>query len=702
MSSTMRLLGKYEVQAAIGKGPRAKVYRATDLDSQHARAIKVFRADAILPHAVEAFRAQAPALASLRHPGIARFVEMLERDGKLMLAWELAEGKSLASLLLEGGRPEPKASWHIARQVLEALAFAHTQGLVHRDLKPENVMLGPGGHVKLTDFGLSSLYASPGERVQYFSPEHFAFGKLTARSDIYQAATLIYQLVTGKLPFSSTAAEIEKRVAQEKPADPSSLNHHLAWQLDFVLQKALAKRPEERYASALDFAEGLRLGLQDTIGRPLEPAHTDLTFTESVTTAAAASGDTPAPTGAPAAAPIPAPAVAPAVVPAAPAAAPAAKTPTPPAAEPAKPAPAAPPKPAAPAPAPAQAAPAKPPAPAPAKPAAPEAKPAAPEPKPAALAPTPAPAAPKSPLLQNAGLLTPKPAAAAAAAPAAAPPPPPAAISEKPGVLFVDDDERILNALRMVFRHDYHVETATGGEAALGILERGGIQVIVSDQRMPGMTGVELLRKARAVAPHATRVLLTGYTDLASLVGSINQGEITRFVMKPWDNDDLRKAIAEAVQASAQLAASPPPAKAAAPRSAGSLLVIDRGEGMARGLERLLAGSAQVLHTTSAAEAIKVMATEEIAVVVADAETGIAALVVLFRDLKAKRPAVRSILVTEEPDSDVAIELINNAHIFRLLPKPVSARDLRTQVAEALRRYASYKQALARTAQAAA
>ena len=660
MSSTMRLLGKYEVQAAIGKGPRSKVYRATDLDSQHAVAIKVFRSDAILPAALDAFRPVAEALTRLRHPGIAGLVELLERDGKVMLVWELAEGKSLASLLLDGGRPEPKASWHIARQILEALAHAHTQGLVHRDLKPENVILGPGGHVKLTDFGISSLYAAPSERVQYFSPEHFAFGKLTARSDIYQAATLIYQMVTGKLPFPGSVTEIEKRVAQERPADPSSLNHHLAWQLDFVVQKALAKRPEERYASAFDFAEGLRLGLQDTIGRPLEPAHTDLTFTEPAAAQAAPAekADTPPapPTAEKAATPAAPPTAEKAATPAAPPTAAAAAV-----------------------------------APEPSKPAAPK------------------PAAPKSALLQNAGLLAPKPAPAAPAPPAAPPTAAaapaasaPAAASAKPVVLFVDDDERILAALRVVFRQEYDVQTATGGEAALEILQRGGIQVIVSDQRMPGMTGVELLRKARTVAPNAIRVLLTGYTDLASLVGSINQGEITRFVMKPWDNDDLRKSIAEAVQAAAQLAASPPPARPEAPRSAGSLLVIDRTEGMSRGLERLLAGSAQVLHVTTAAEAVKVLAKEEIAAVVADAETGVGALVVLFRELKAKRPGVRSIMLTEEPDSDVAIELINNAHIFRLLPKPVSAKDLRTQVAEALRRYAAYKQALARTSQAAA
>jgi eukaryotic-like serine/threonine-protein kinase len=643
--SEARVLGRYEIQAALGKGARAKVYRALDAETQQPVAIKVLRPDAVLRRALEPFRESAKGLARLRHPGIARFIAMSEADGKLLLVFELAEGKSLAALLADGSRPELKNAWHIARQILEALEHAHGQGFVHGDLKPENVMLGPGGHVMLTDFGISTLYALPGPSVQYFSPEHFAGGKLTSRSDIYQAAAIVYQLVTGQLPFAATA-DIESRIAKERPQDPSSHNNHLAWQLDFVVQKALAKRPEDRYVKAMDFAEGLRLGLQDTIGRPLEPAHGDLLPSEPAAPSAAA----------------------PAAVPAAPPSAPPA---APPAAVPAAP-------------------PAAPPAPAPA---------AAP----------PAPSAPKSPLLQNASLLAPKPspAPAAPAAPPAAQPQAPAAAaspaaSGKPGVLFVDDDERILNALRMLFRQDYAVETAEGGEAAIGILQRGGIQVIVSDQRMPGMTGVELLRKARVIAPNAIRILLTGYTDLASLVGSINQGEISRFVMKPWDNDELRKALAEAVGAAAELAAAAPPAKPSAPRSAGSLLVIDRSEGMARGLERLLAGEAQVIRVDSAAEAVKVLAKEEVAAVVADGETGMDALVVLFRELKAKRPGIRSILLTAEPDSDIAIDLINNAHIFRLLPKPVSARDLRTQVAEALRRYASYKQAIARTAQVAA
>jgi serine/threonine-protein kinase len=177
---------------------------------------------------------------------------------------------------------------------------------------------------------------------------------------------------------------------------------------------------------------------------------------------------------------------------------------------------------------------------------------------------------------------------------------------------------------------------------------------------------------------------------LASLVGSINQGEIFRFVKKPWDNEELKKALADAAKIALELAATQAP-QAQSPRTAGSLLVIDPSEGLAKGLERLLAGSASVKLVKTPQEAAKVLAKEEIAAIVADMGAGMDGLVALFRELKAKRPEVLSILLTDEPDSELAIELINKAHIFRFLPKPVSAKELRTQVAAALRRYAAFK-----------
>jgi len=631
MSSAHRL-GKYEIQAALGKGARATVYRGVDSESKRSVAVKVIPRDAVQARALGPFKKYALGLAEIDHPGIARFIEVLETENNVCLVSALAEGHPLSTLLKDGAYPDPRIAWEIVREMLEALAAAHLQGGVHRDLKPSNVMLAPDGHVTLLDFGTSMLYAAPAEVAHYRAPEHFGEGKITLRSDIYQMGMLAYHLVTGKLPFTGAAREIEHRVMQERPTDPSSFNNKLAWQLDWVIQKALSKDPAERFGGALEFGEGLRLGLQDTVGRPLDPIGSPRAGSSQSKAAATpvrspiappADSEEPAATnsatldfsGAAAAAPI--------------------------------------------------------------------------APEPVARAATPA-----ANLLQNAKLITP--AATPKPAPAKTPTAGAAATklvpdASKPTVLFVDDDARILNALVALFRQDYQVLSAESGEAALALIGQRTPHIVVTDQRMPAMTGVELLRKVRDVAPNAVRILLTGYTDLAALVGSINQGEIFRFVKKPWDNDELRTALADAAKIALELAGTPPP-RAQSPRTAGSLLVIEPGSGISRGLERLLAGAASVLQVTTPQEAAKVLAKEEIACIVADMGSGMDGLVALFRELKAKRPEVLSILLTDEPDSELAIELINRAHIFRFLPKPVNAKELRTQVAAALRRYAAFKQ----------
>jgi serine/threonine-protein kinase len=204
------------------------------------------------------------------------------------------------------------------------------------------------------------------------------------------------------------------------------------------------------------------------------------------------------------------------------------------------------------------------------------------------------------------------------------------------------------------------------------------------------MTGVELLRQARDVSPNTVRMLLTGYSDLAALVGSINDGEIYRFVKKPWDNDDLRRDVADAMKVAIDKAGAVP-VVASSPRTAGSLLVIDPKEGLGRGLERLLAGEAEVVQVTGPADAAKEFGKREIAAVVADLGAGMDGLVALFKQIKAKRPGVLTILLADEPDAELGIELVNKAHVFRFMPKPVSGKDLRHEVAEALRRYAAWK-----------
>ncbi len=330
----------------------------------------------------------------------------------------------------------------------------------------------------------------------------------------------------------------------------------------------------------------------------------------------------------------------------------------------------------------------------PAKPEPPKSAPA--QPKPALVPQKPAaPAVPTKPILssQAAAALVQKAKVAvqqAHGAPAAPPATAQASGDRRVRILFVDDEERILAGLRSLFRQEYNVFVTDNPEDALELVKRHDIQVIVSDQRMPQMTGVELLRQAKEQAPQVVRILLTGYSDLAALVGSINQGEIFRFVKKPWDNDELRQVIAQAAKIVSDLSdvQVPPPES---PRSAGSVLVIDPQQGLARGLQRLLAGKATVRLAASALEAVKLLDKEEIACIVADMDAGREHLVSLFKLLKKQRPEILSILVTDEPDSELVIDLINTAQIFRFVTKPLNARELRTHVGSALRRYATFK-----------
>jgi serine/threonine-protein kinase len=302
----------------------------------------------------------------------------------------------------------------------------------------------------------------------------------------------------------------------------------------------------------------------------------------------------------------------------------------------------------------------------------------------------PAPEAPPEPIAAPAPA---KPIALVAPAPA-----PTAALAkaepadERLKVLFVDDDERILNGLRALFRQEYQVFTADNGATALDLVHKNAIQIVVSDQRMPGMTGAELLRQVRANAPKTVRLLLTGYSDLAALVGSVNEGEIFRFVKKPWDNDEIRATLAEAAAVAAKLSGAVPP-KTHAPRSAGSLLVIDTDAGLAKGLQRLLAGSATVKQVTTAADAAKFLQQNEAAAIVADLGAGKEALVKLFKLLKEKRPEILSIVVSDDPDAELVAELINEAQVYRFLEKPVNGAELRAHVDEALRRHAAFKEA---------
>jgi len=647
MTEPARKIGKYTIEGPLGKGSWATTYRGTD--GSKPVALKILPRAPVSPEALDRMRQNASALARVRHPALANFIELVVTDKAICVASERVEGEPLASRLKNDRRPDLRQTWDIVRQVLEALDAAHAKGVYHGDIKPSNIFLDPHNRVKVTDLGLRVLAPESAGDPAYMAPEQFGDIPGEARTDLYQVGALVYHLVSGKLPFTGTREEVIHRVLQERPSDPSTFAPKLAWQLDWVIQRALSKDPMDRFGSARELLDGLRLGLQDSIGSPLA---------------------VPAPSA-------PAPAPAPIPKPAPKAAAPAAK-----------PEPVAPKAAPAPAPAPAPAAKAAPKAelslePRPDKPApAPETKPA-PEVKPAPEAkpvpqPKPVPEA-KPSLAEKAKLIAQPPAAA-----------PAASASTKMRVLFVDDDERILNGLRTLFRNDYDVVVAGNGEEALALMRKEPAPIVVSDQRMPGLTGVEVLREVRKQWPHSVRLLLTGYSDLAAMVGSINEGEVFRFVKKPWDNDEIKATLADAAALASRLAARIP-TPGVSPRS-GSILVIDPSDSLARGLERLVAGEASVKLVANVPEAAKLLQSGEYAAIVADMKAGREDLVKLFRLVKAKRPETLSILVADEPDSEVVVELINQAQIYRFLAKPINAKDLRAHVSEALRHHAAYKQ----------
>jgi serine/threonine-protein kinase len=290
---------------------------------------------------------------------------------------------------------------------------------------------------------------------------------------------------------------------------------------------------------------------------------------------------------------------------------------------------------------------------------------------------------PKMGLAGNVGALR-KALATPAAAPAA--PTPARAMPRRPAVLFVDDEERVTNALRRLFGDSYEVEVANGGAQALEKLKARRFHVIVSDQRMPEMPGVELLRQAKGLFPGTVRLLLTGYSDLAAIVGSVNESEVFRFVSKPWQEEDLRATLAETVDVAIAIEASAASPAPALPPDAAVLVL---GEPALARVARELAKDAYKVHEAPGMEAaLQVLAAEEIAALVCDLDLGAGDPAALLRILKKQSPQTQLIAVSAASDSELIISLINEARIYRFLKKPVNFSLLQGALLAALGRYA--------------
>jgi DNA-binding NtrC family response regulator len=261
----------------------------------------------------------------------------------------------------------------------------------------------------------------------------------------------------------------------------------------------------------------------------------------------------------------------------------------------------------------------------------------------------------------------------------------------KARVLFVDDEPRVLTTMRILFRSRYEVFFADSGSAALELLKTQPVDVIVSDQRMPGMTGIELLRAARELNPQAMRILLTGYSDLNAIIGSINEGEIFRFVNKPWSNEDLTTTVARAVSAAratqAVAHATPSRTETAAAGPAPGVLVLDDDPQVPPKIQTILGGDFRVFGARTMDDAVGHLEREQIGVVISDTRVQDHPVVALIGTLKQHRPELVSVILTERADAGSAIDLINQGQIYRFITKPIHDSQCKIAVNSALKQH---------------
>ena len=244
----------------------------------------------------------------------------------------------------------------------------------------------------------------------------------------------------------------------------------------------------------------------------------------------------------------------------------------------------------------------------------------------------------------------------------------------KPTLLLIDDEERILRSLRMLFFSGYNVRMTTDPHEALRILRDERVHVIVSDQRMPVMNGSELLRKAREASPATMRILLTGYSDLDASIASVNEGEVFRYLMKPWNTEEVKKVVDEAA-AIAEVSFAVQQNTDVAVDAAGTkprVLIMDHDEATAKTVHETLSDRCEIIWAADAQHAMEELAKQDVSVVVSDLMLGDTNVGYILKTIKQLNPQTQCIVLTSFNDTSRLIELINQAQITRFLPKPVN------------------------------
>jgi eukaryotic-like serine/threonine-protein kinase len=251
--------GRYRILRKLGTGGMANVYLAEDEVLGRRVAIKILNdRHAGDDQFVERFRREAKNAAGLSHPNIVSIYDRGEAEGTYYIAMEYLDGRSLKELIVQRGPAPVNVAIDYARQILAAIRFAHRHGIVHRDIKPHNVLVDGEGRLKVTDFGIARAGASQMTEAgsiigtaQYLSPEQAKGAPVDQTSDLYSVGVVLYELLTGVVPFSGeTPVEIAMKHLSSPPEPPSTRRAEIPRELDFVVLRALAKDPADRYQGA--------------------------------------------------------------------------------------------------------------------------------------------------------------------------------------------------------------------------------------------------------------------------------------------------------------------------------------------------------------------------------------------------------------------------------------------------------------------
>ena len=275
-------LGPYKILEPLGTGGMGEVYRARDTRHGRTVAIKLLAADIVADaERRDRFLRDARAAAALSHPNIAALYEIGDDEGRLFLAFEFVPGATLKTAIA-GRALNPRRAVDLGIQIADALADAHAAGVVHRDIRPDNIIVTPKGSAKILDFGLAAWTLGGAERktaatleteatletagvgatrgsIPYLSPEQALGQRVDDRTDIFSLGIVLFEMLTGRLPFNASApAALARQIAQAPAPAVSALNPAVPRELDAIVAKALAKSPDQRYRSAATVAAELR------------------------------------------------------------------------------------------------------------------------------------------------------------------------------------------------------------------------------------------------------------------------------------------------------------------------------------------------------------------------------------------------------------------------------------------------------------